>query len=307
MQQAPPVPMPPPGNYFTCMVDNMVISGGAEDFRSGGDLDIYEVLTIAQQNNVQILSRLPDIDPDRVGGYIEVNAGAPLTPFGNLGFQIGGRYTQVEQGGQAFLTTGFFHRCNPAGGLSLKYGAVYDFLYDDFMVYHVGQVRVQFGAAFRSNSEIGAWFTIPTNHDTAELPVFTRVLAGEISRDIIEVAIKPAAQGHFFYRYVTANGADLMVFLGARGSPTGSFMYGGKVSWPLTPHWAVVGGGHMTEDDETFNAYLGIALYPGGRANVPNACGSRFMPYLPVANNTWLTTAADPTKFRMLFIGEAPL
>ena len=295
-----------PDGLYTSMVDNMVIFGGADYFTSAGAINPVAVQAAASSVNVTLAGPIADVSPYRAGGYVGANAAAPLTPGGNLGFQIGFEYDQVELGGQGFFTTGVFHRCDPRGGLSLNAGVVYDLLYDDLHSHHVGQIRFQIGTAFSARNELGAWFNVVTNRDQTDVPILTLSGVNGLTVDSIAVDFKPISQGHLFWRHIMPNGAESMVFAGVRDSPS-AFLIGGTAHWPVSDHWALTAGGHWSDDQETYNVYSGIALYPGGRARTPSACGCRYLPYMDVANNTFLTVDAKPVSISFEDIGIVPL
>jgi hypothetical protein len=260
---------------FDGMINNMSIYGGFDYFMQSGT-------------------------GERYGGMIGANAGAPITDDGSLCYQLGFNLMPAEIGMQSFLTAGLFHRANPAGGLSLNMGIVYDLLYDENQDFTVGQIRMKIGSAFTPRDEVGAWFNITTNSDLVDhrniiLDSRSSTNFTEILAQVQEVEIEPVGQGSFFWRHLLGNGADLTVYIGLRDDP-GSVYFGGMTNWPLSDYCALYGGGHWGEDTETFDVYTGVAYYPGGRARGCNSCGHRFMPYQDVANNTYLNVFFDSRK-----------
>ena len=81
-------------------------------------------------------------------------------------------------------------------------------------------------------------------------------------------------------------------------------MVGATAQVPLSDRWAVMWGGHWSHDADdrgSFDIYLGGALYPGGNARQTSVYGNRYLPYQPVANNTFMPESIHP-----LFIEVAP-
>jgi hypothetical protein len=291
------------GSGFTSLMDNMIIFAGADYFSNAGELDGDKLASAAADLSVLPVNR-PEFDPIRVGTVIGVNAGAPLTHDGKIGYQVGFLYNQAEFGAQGFFTTGIFHRCDPCDKHGINWGVVYDAMYDNYIDYAVGQVRFKFGYAITKRDELGAWFNLATNDEIVNVDIRTLTCGIDgceppVFTDTIEARISAEQQGHFFWHHVFKCGFDATVTVGAREELGGTLILGGMTQHPLSDSCALITGGHWSHDAEdvgSYNVYMGIAIYPGHNARQSNACGSRFMPYQEVANNTFMGIFMQPRK-----------
>ncbi len=300
------------GGLYTSMIDNMVIFAGADYFSNAGGLDNIKLRSAADELGHLLLGKAPDLDPNRLGSILSINVGVPFTPDGDICFQIGGTYIEEEEGAQGFLTTGFYHRCHPGEGCGVNWGMVYDYKYDDFIDYAIGQLRFKAGYSLTTRDEIGGWFTLGTNVEKVDLIVTSLIIGtgGPIFQDNIRARVAPMGQGYFFWHHVFNCGADSTIFTGARGSLGGSFVIGSTAQLPINDCWAIAGGGHWShdsDDDGSWDAYLGVAFYPGGNAPVRDVCGNRFLPYQDVANNTFMPTRISPMYLQINPVGLPPV
>jgi hypothetical protein len=305
----------------TSLMENMVIFTGADYFSNSGMMNRARLLNAAFLLNVDPLE-IPNLDPQRMGGITSINAGAPFTPDGQIGFQIGGTYVEAEEGAQGFFTAGFFHRCEPGECWGVNWGAVVDVAYDDFIDYTIGQVRVKAGIPLTSRDEIGGWIAAGTNTDLVNIPIPTVILGQDCAadpdglgpqlpctRDTVHARVRPECHGFGFWRHVFTCGADGTIYVGVRENLGGSLVLGGTSQIPITDCWAIMSGGRWSNDSEdrgSWDLYLGLGYFPGGNARSPGVCGNRFLPYQEAANNTFMPMSINP---RLLIVepDHAPL
>lgn len=295
---------------FTSMIENMVIFAGGDYFSNSGMINKNRLNNSAAALNVVPVD-VPDLDPQRVGSMLSVNAAAPFTPGGDLCFQIGGTYIETEEGAQGFFTTGIYHRCEPGEKWGLNWGMVYDIAYDDFIDYAIGQIRLKAGFPLTSHDEVGGWLSIGTNTEQVDVTVTTLIIGtvDPIFADTIRARVRPECQGHFFWRHVYTCGAESTLYMGGRENLGGSFVLGYTSQLPVTDCWSILSGGHWSHDSEdrgSFDVYMGIGYYPGGNARSTGTCGNRFMPYQDVANNTFMPMSINP-RFIEVAPDRAPL
>ncbi len=281
------------------MTQNMVIFSGADYFQNSGMINSDRLFNAANILNVEPVD-VPNFDPARLGGMFGINAGAPFTSDGKIGFQIGGLYIESEDGAQGFFTTGLFHRCDTCENCGVNWGAVFDIAYDDHIDYVIGQIRIKAGYALSPRDEIGGWFTIGTNVEQVDVTVTTRILGttGPIFEDtFIRARVRPECHGFFFWRHVLTCGAETSIFTGVRENLGGAFVLGYTAQVPFTDCWSIMSGGHWSNDSGdrgSWDVYLGVGLYPGGNARSTGSCGNRFLPYQDVANNTFMPMSINP-------------
>ena len=215
---------------------------------------------------------------DRIAGRFGANWGLPvLDDYSGFGFQIGGSGSAAQDGPQYFATGGFFYRSDMREGWGWGAGGVVDYLDDHAFGAQIAQVRAQASVALDLQNEIGVWGTIPFMDD--------RTGAG---RDI-----EPVDQINAFYRYLWPNGWDVSGWIGWRSDPN-SLAIGGDTTYPINDWLSVAAGGHYAFEDDGFAVYAGLVLYPSGKAHERYIGQYRYMPYLPVANNTSMTLARHP-------------
>ncbi|GEM_PF-5885484 len=285
------------GGEWNSMLDGMVLFAGADYWSNAGELDRGHLVTVAAGLNVEPV-RIPNLDPARVGGFLGINVGIPLTPDGELFWQLGTQYVEEGDGAQGFFTLGAFHRATPGDPWGINWGMVYDVMYDDFIDYSIGQLRFKMGYPITARDEIGGWFTVGTNVDNIEVTVVTEILGigPPTFDDILGARVRPMSQGHLFWHHIFECGADMTWWCGGREDLGGAFVTGATVNLPLVECWSIFAGGHATRhtDNGSYDVYMGLAFYPGGKSKAPNSCGTKFMPYQDVANNTWMPISIDP-------------
>ena len=286
------------GGAVSSMIENMVIFAGADFFNNSGMINRVRLFNAAASLNV-IPIDIPDLDPQRLGGMFSINAGAPFTPDGDLGFQIGGTYIESEEGAQGFFTSGLFHRCQPGDCWGVNWGAVFDVAYDDFIDYVIGQFRFKAGIPLTPRDEIGGWVTIGTNVEQVDVKVTTLIIGttGPLFVDTIRARVRPECQGHFFWKHIFPCGAESSIFVGGRENLGGALVLGGTAQVPVTDCWSIMSGGHWSNDSDdrgSWDVYLGVGFYPGGNARSTGVCGNRFLPYQDAANNTFMPMSINP-------------
>lgn len=296
---------------FSGMVENMVIFVGGDYFTNSGMINRDRLFNRAATLNVTPLS-VPELDPQRVGGMISMNAAAPFTPDGDICFQIGGTYVETEEGAQGFFTAGFFHRCQTDDRCSINWGLVYDIAYDDFIDYVIGQIRFKAGYPVTSRDEIGGWLAVGTNVETVFLPgtdVITNDPTFTVNDDVIEARVRPECNGYFFWRHVCSSGAEAMIYAGGRENLGGAFVVGYTAQVPITDCCAVLSGGRWSDDADdrgSFDVYLGLGYYPGGNSRSRGVCGNRYMPYQDAANNSMMPMSINPRQLILLGVPPGP-
>jgi hypothetical protein len=296
---------------FSGMVENMVIFIGADYFNNSGQINRDRLFNKALNTLAVIPVDVPDLDPQRTGGMFSLNAGAPFTADGEIGFQIGGTYVESEEGAQGFFTTGFFHRCQ-AGSCPINWGAVFDIAYDDFIDYCIGQFRFKAGYAVTSRDEIGGWLSVGTNTEHVFLSG-TDVIDGDptltLNDNVIEARVRPECNGYIFWRHVMTSGCEGTFFMGGRENLGGSFILGYTAQLPMSDCCSILSGGHWSQDSDdrgSYDVYIGLGYYPGGNARSTGACGNRFLPYQEAANNNVMPMSINPRQLILLGVPPGP-
>jgi hypothetical protein len=294
------------------MVENMVIFVGADYFTNSGMINRQRLFNKAINTLAVTPLDVPDLDPQRMGGMISINAGAPFTPDGDLGFQIGGTYVESEEGAQGFFTTGIFHRAQPGESWGINWGLVYDIAYDDFIDYVIGQIRFKAGLALTARDEVGGWIAIGTNVEHVFLEG-TDIIVGDptltVNDNLIEARVRPECNGYFFWRHTCMGGAEATAFLGGRENLGGAFILGYTAQLPLSDCCSILSGGHWSNDSEdrgSFDLYFGIGYYPGGNARSTGATGNRYLPYQDAANNNVMPMSINPRQLILLGVPPGP-
>jgi hypothetical protein len=298
--------------FYSSLIENMSIFAGADYFTNAGGLDPARLRRAADELGHEILEKSPDLDPQRLGSMLSINAGVPFTPDAELGFQLGATYVEEDDGAQAFITAGFYHRGEPGEHWCINWGVVFDYKYDDFIDYSIGQLRFKAGYPLTARDEIGGWFTVPTNVEEVDLIVSSVIIGtgAPVFRDNIRARVSPMGQGHFFWHHIFDCGWDTTIWTGARGGLGGAFITGATANIPINDCWAFSSGGHWSKDSDdqgSWDVYLGFTLFPGGNAHVTNSCGNRFLPYQDAANNTFMPTKIDPRFLQINPVGLPPV
>ena len=219
--------------------------------------------------------------------------GAQIGGSGGL-YDLNGRASPFESNQnvqQAFVTAGLFRRADELTNFSG--GVAFDGMFiDNFGQYgaspFLGQLRYQVAYALNDQHEFGMWGTVRMVGD---------------SQDILgPLSFRAVDQFNFFWHHKFAFGADATSWigvpdhtkLGGNGS-LGDYIFGGTLTAPLSPAWAVYMDlqymrpsariGSTAAQEEAFNLGIGLMFYPGRNSRTANVSGSRWRPYLPVANN----------------------
>ncbi len=217
---------------------------------------------------------LPGED-DHLSGRFGLNLGVPLTgDVSRLGAQVGGAVSAIGSDYQTFFTTGLFYRGDPRIGNAWSAGAVFDWLDGDLLDVDLAQLRAKVSMALDTQSELGAWGAVPLNKD----------------RDSYGIEVNAIAQVNLFYRYLSADGKDMHLWVGWRDEPSTAAV-GAEVDLPLDQTWAVSGGGHYGFTGDSWNAYIGLSLFFGSHAQKQYIGQFRSMPYLRVADHTRMTAS----------------
>ena len=230
------------------------------------------------------------------GARLHANWGIPLVDRWGLGAQIGTavnmtdhavRVTSQVEGAssrnQSFTTVGLFQRSDTGW----TWGIAYDYLaQDDYDSFRLSQWRGRIGYQLTPRDEVGIYGMIPQNDD--------RGFWGAVP-----VRLDAIGQGSIYWRHTWDHQAEITGWLGiaeGHGEVNAALgdanpadervVFGSDVHVPLNDFIALFGEANFITpaDTGTVDAYLGIAVYPGGRAR--GARRRRFAPVLPVANNT---------------------
>ena len=204
----------------------------------------------------------------------------------NNAVQVFDRVGETAHRTQSYSTVGLFQRID-----HWRWGVGYDFLYESYYdSFFLGQYRGRGGYAVTNADEMGIWFTVSQKHDSG---AFLN----------IPVTLTPLSQGSLYWQHTFPTGARCMGWIGvceghaqanlALGDlkKTGDqFLFGAEVDVPLNRYLALYGQANFISpaDSGTVDAFLGVAIYPGGRA-FPSI-RSPFAPFLSLANNTTFAT-----------------
>jgi hypothetical protein len=228
------------------------------------------------------------------GYHFAFNWGMPVIDAVGLGYQVGGNLILSDFEGrssplghrrtQFFLTTGMFHR--PACGRGLQFGAVTDYLYDNFYIrQNLWQVRGELSYVLCQH-EVGFWGAIHANTSTQEASFFPDEPAQTFS-------FEGTDQYTLFYRYQFCNGTFCRTWAGLSGYGDGIF--GSDATVFISQRWGLIASynyllprnheGVPNNVTESWNLTISLAWYPGYRR-----CDSWLNPYRPlfyVADNGW--------------------
>lgn len=272
-----PIATPTEGNCGASTVcdssSNFAIFGGFDGARGPDDLGINA----------------------NVGGRFGVNYAAPLIEEAGIGFQIGtaGAYQQTAtrfqrlNGGpgdrtQWFSTIGVFQRTE----LGFVWGVAYDYLHtNSYANFDLSQWRGQIGLRVNPNNEIGVWGTYHDRGDTATFggERFNYQALNQASLYFTHF-FEHNAMGRVWVGLTDEHGRAILGIPG--GTPTyNAFIYGAEFLAPVNPYVAFYGEATIITpvDSGCVNAFVGLAIYPGGGAY--QAARSRFAPMFPLANN----------------------
>jgi hypothetical protein len=248
------------------------------------------------------------VDQGRNGnfGFNEsFNWGGPMWYAANIGYQIGARFVQANFSGdqvmlpsnssreQAFVTAGLFRRAQYWGpwGLALQYGAVYDYMNDNYYVsMNLGQVRAEISLVTPTYHELGFWAAAGTKDDSRF----------EETTGMYE-NWRPQDMYTLFYRRTFCNGSQGRLWGGATSDGDGIF--GGEFQAPLGDTFAIQTDFNLLEPHETdtdaqeqqgWAVGINLVWYPGHTAIC--SMKSRWRPLFNVGDNaTFIAERDDPT------------
>lgn len=214
----------------------------------------------------------------RLASRLGFNLGLPLLiqEYGSWGAQLGGSVSGAESGGQFFFTGGLFYRGAMQLGNAWNFGIVLDWIDDDAFTVDVAQLRIKTGITTAPQNEWGLWGTVSVEDDST--PRFRTMEAVD--------------QLNVFYRYLWPSGTAQAIWVGWRNHPDTAAI-GTDASRPLGDLWALATGAYYGFSSDTWNVYTGLVLHFGNHASEQYLGERRFMPYLPVADNTRMTLFVD--------------
>lgn len=279
----------------------LTAEGLGEMIYGGNVLDGFYMAGRFNRNDIRLSATVDafkgPLDLDNLNGNFgvcfAVNGGFPLAPRLGFGLQAGTsgvvsdfhgtRFTGSRARSQNFTTVGLFQRV-PLGARRLKWGFVYDWLYDHYYsTLSLSQWRVKIGFDWSPFSEIGIWACIPDRGDLAAL--------GDGTQPVTFDLFRPTAQGNMYLRRLWESGATTTAWIGIAEEP-GEYVFGGEGRVPISRRLALVGNfnyvlpdadGLRGQDEEQWNVSLGIEFLPSGCGYCE--AGHRFTPFFPLANN----------------------
>jgi hypothetical protein len=270
---APPPPSPATAEVGETCLDNLSLFIGLDGSKQPQDLGINA----------------------NFGGRLAVNWGVPIWEPWGLGGQLG---TSVDYSAgavhvldqlqdtrdrwQSLSTAGLFQRA-PCG---FVWAVGYDFEYErSYGHFDLGQWRGLLGYQLTTNDEAGVRGTLRDRGDSG-------TILGQT------IHLQPITQAEVYWRHtwstlaettlwagVAERHSQIVLLLPSNSEVYSAFTFGAEILVPLNDYLALVGAANFItpNDTGTVDAYLGIALYPGGGARL--ASHHRFAPLLPVAGN----------------------
>ncbi|HQU43350.1 MAG TPA: hypothetical protein PK867_11105 [Pirellulales bacterium] len=244
--------------------------------------------------------------PSNFGEVTRANAGVPVIEAWGIGWQLGASYGIYDFSGrprpatetsgaqqQVFVTTGFF-RCAKEGQRA-SFGLVHDWMinnnYSQYAVSPtISQWRGQFEWALSGRNSFGVWGTW---HDKS----FIRDVPDNHNQ------FRAISQINAFWHHKYEFGADTWLRVGLPVSKelvgnalAGSAIIGATAQVPLNHQLALyanamymapnTSAGPIGSARDAYNVSMGIAWYPGRNARTPTVNGARWLPYMPLGNNT---------------------
>lgn len=218
----------------------------------------------------------------------------PLTPYGEIGWQLGARATQSNLSGssiselerdQAFVTAGLFRRVD----WGLQGGVVIDYLAEDW--YYTGdfaQIRGELSWVLPCSSEFGYWFTAAARDATVQ-STFT---SGGEQVTITETYGATDLHAFFYrHRFGECESSNVRAYAGLSGEGDG--LLGADMHLTFCCNWALQGGfaylipneskGSTIDDghaQESWNLGLNLVWVPGGSSRK-----NYYRPLFNVADN----------------------
>lgn len=219
--------------------------------------------------------------------------GRTAPTVGGLGTNVSEAHSQQ----QTFVTLGFFRKSDEDHPLS--FGLAYDYMFNDqWGVYGtdptLGQWRGQAEWAFGDKNGLGVWGAVRDRKATST------VLAGTTPFTVTDRSV---SQVNMFWHHKFDYPAQSWLWVGAPQNDRlngdhslYAWTFGGALQAPITDKLAWYGnfeyahpsasGGSTASNESAWNVGTGVVWYFGGGAHSHQLNGDRWMPYLPVANNS---------------------
>ncbi len=209
----------------------------------------------------------------------------------------------AEMQQQTFLTFGFFRKGDEDHPLS--FGIVYNWMFNDnWGVFGtnptLGQGRGQAEWAFNDCNSVGIWGCVRDQTATTVVPVGTYAPVTVTDRAVNQV--------NLFWHHKFCYPAETWLWVGipekerldtnedTGGGSLYDWIIGGALQCPITCNLAWYGNfeyahpsaaaGAVASNESAWNVGTGIMWYFGGGAHSCQLNGERWMPYMPVANNS---------------------
>jgi hypothetical protein len=259
--------------------------------------------------------------PSNFGAVTGINA-ASLLPGDagdrGLGWQLGMTYGIYDWDGrstyriadsqqQVFVTTGFFKKSDYDNDRPLSYGLVYDWMFntawgDTAIDGTMGQWRGQVEYALNESNGVGAYGCLRDRYMTQTVT------------NVGLVTARPVSQCNMFWHHKFESTAESWLWFGipekerlAGGGSLGDWIIGANVQAPISANLALYGNAQYMHPsaaavattasaaESSWNVGAGVVWYFGGGASTSELNGAKWLPYLPVANNS--TFLVDQTPF----------
>ncbi len=220
------------------------------------------------------------------------------------GYLVGVSEAKMQQ--QTFVTTGFFRKSDEDHPLS--FGVVYDWMFNDgWGVFAtsptLGQWRGQAEWAYDESNGVGLYGCVRDLSSTTVLPV------GFIAP--VAVTTRAVSQVNLFWHHKFEYPAESWLWVGVpqndRLNGDGSlyaWIFGAALQAPITDNLAWYGNaeyahpsaaaGAIASTESAWNVSTGILWYFGGGAHTHELNGAKWMPYMPVANNSTFLVDQTP-------------
>ena len=240
------------------------------------------------------------------GSVTGLNAAAPIVESWGLGWQLGASYGVYDFAGrpspalnqrgaqqQIFVITGFFRRA--AEGERLSFGVVHDWMVNNNYGQYalsptLSQWRGQLEWAMSGINSLGIWATV---HD--------RTYIGD--RPDNHNQFRGINQINLFWHHKYQYGGDTWFYVGVPDSKrlagsglAGSVLLGGSAQVPLTERVSLYAQGVYMPPNaspgpngssrDAYNIGVGLAWFPGRNARTRTVNGARWLPYMPLGNNS---------------------
>lgn len=205
---------------------------------------------------------------------------------------------------QTFVTAGLFRKADGDGRIS--FGMVYDWMFNSAWGEYavnptLGQWRGQVEYAFSDMNGLGIYGSVRDRFATTVVP------------GIGNVTNRPITQVNFFWHHKFESTAESWLWVGipeqdrlnGQGS-LGDWIIGASMQAPISNRLALYGNvqymhpsaiaapNSAASGESTWNVGAGIAWYFGGYARTSKLNGARWLPYMPVANNSTFLVDQNP-------------